>query len=204
MENAFDTRVGLKDLRKINALIGSQYNFVGGAHFPELCSSDVIVFSTSQGSLRFQGDIVEANFEGYKENYSTYVIQEAEPGEVSKLVKRGRVATRDVGSQIKNVYVLSSKRTELKRGEKTWVLYSTRGVIFDFGNSKIAISKLGEHDECLTVTHLDGGDFTAIPETSSFFESDEQVTYVIEESLETISSLIEKLETECSAIGEQR
>ncbi len=169
--------------RHLAALIGSKFRFLGGKNLPEFLMASQLVISTSKGDLIFEGDVVESEIEGYVENYSKIKVSAPTHNEISNLQSRGHVYFQHAGDVIQAVYILRRVITELKHGVASWSIATSRAVVLDFGSAQFCISKLGEHDEALAVTEMDGFDMDKVPQTSNYFEIDLETAYQVQEEL---------------------
>lgn len=182
------TEFSREDIQNLSGLIGSQYLFVGGKDVPEYLMASQFIISTTYGSLIFEGDVVEADFEGYLENYSRIDIRKASVKDISSLESRGQVFRRHSGSNILDVLVVRQVITEFFHGQPTWSLATSRAIILDLGQTQLCLSKLGQHDEALAITEQHGFDIEKLPSTSNYFEPNLETEYRFEQKLISLGS----------------
>jgi hypothetical protein len=187
IEPQISTEFSAVERQHLAALIGSKFLFLGGKDLPEYLMASQLVISTSNGDLCFEGDVVESEIEGYVENYSKIKVSAPTKKEISNLQSRGHVYFKHAGEVIIAVYIVRRVITELKHGVPSWSIATSRAVVIDFGSTQLCVSKLGEHDEALAVTEMDGFDIDKLPETSSYFEIDLETGYQVQEDLIRLS-----------------
>lgn len=183
IEPHVSTEISTSDKELLTPLIGSVFRFLGGKDLPEFLMASQIVVSTTGADICFEGDVTQSSVEGYVENYSKIKLNSASQKELSSLQARGHIYYQRAGDVIRNVFLVRRVITEFRHGLKMWSLATTRAIVFDFGASQIAISKLGEHDEALAVTETNGFDISKLPETSNYFESDLETEYQVHDEL---------------------
>ncbi|MFM2184552.1 MAG: hypothetical protein RIS55_200 [Actinomycetota bacterium] len=177
------TELSELEIEKLESLIGGTLEFLGGDHLPDLMFASQFVVFTNRCALVFQGDVVQADLEGYVENYSRIRVVQVDEAEVSRLGALGRLSFDGPNQVIQNVEILRRTITEYKNGVVTWQLQTSRAVVLDLGTTNLCFSKLGEHDEALAVTSLLEFQSSKLPTTSSYFETDFKTSYVIREDL---------------------
>jgi hypothetical protein len=168
MENLFSNL----DLKLLEGILGSRFECVLGPTLgPELVS-DLVVVRTSAGDLGIQGDISQFDFEAFDGVFSILRLSNTTGGELSETKNNTNRNFSRTGEIVSNILILRDEITFFENNQHPTKYISDSGLILELEYGSIAITKLGYHDELLTVIYLEKLDISEIPTPTSGFMAD--------------------------------
>ena len=189
MENQF-SRLALESFQ---SLLGAKFESLSGPTLGPDLVSDLIIIETNSGNVAIQGDIVHLNFEGFEDTYSKLVAT----GDVEKLLtqakKIGNLYYFRAGENISQVLILRDEITCFENHEFSWKYVSDSGLILQLDSGFVAITKLGYHDELLSISYMDKLDMDEIPAPTAAFEDNLDTNLVVKRKFISLKEALDEV-----------
>lgn len=183
----------LAGIHKLQALLGQSFSFLGGPALSKILSGDRIVFVCDKSAISFNCNFIDADLEGFPDEYNIVRPEEPRLVDIEKAKQRGYFYTQLAGEQVKEISIVEETVTRYRGSEQLWSFVSDVAFIFEMAGGFVAISKLSHHMEMLKVTYGNSLDSLVIPETSNRFEEDIFLSLEVNRRTISLSEAIDRL-----------
>jgi len=186
MENQFSER----SLQSFKTLVGAQFEYLAGPTLDPDLVSDLVLIQTNSGTIAIQGDILQLDVEGFDDTYSQLVATSDAQQALTKAKRIGNLYFFKAGETISKVLILRDEIRCFENHEFSWKYVSDSGLILQLDSGFIAITKLGYHDELLSVSYLEKLDSDEIPTPTAAFEDNLDTNIVVERKFITLEEAL--------------
>jgi len=178
-----------ESLTRLSALVGAEWRFFAGPNVSDWLTDVSIAVVTDGPALTISGEVVDLDFEGEDDTYSSFKIDDG-ASELGLAERAGHVYHFLAGQEVREVVVVRETVTERRNNQQTWSYVANIGIVFVLSAGAIAISKVSHHSELLAVTRADSLDAVVIDDLTSGWEDQLGLDYTFERERIPIERLL--------------
>ena len=174
------------ELKMLSSLVGKKLKYIAGPDLWHPLTAPSVYIVTEEFSISLDASCEELEFNGDWEDFSDIHISMPSIDDVEEAVNWGYAYKKHSGDEILSVQVVADKISgELDRVQNLDYL-SHSGVVLEFSNGYIAITKHDHHQPILIVSYGQEIKVEEVPVTSHRFDEDINQSFTFKRDLISI------------------